>query len=156
MPNFVRYLVVSKNTAVGGVVLNKQFGFLPALEKAYFYSRAIFWITNSKAFDLAGVSKDTPDPVGGKFDRDPVTGELTGGLHEKALNSIRAEEELPATRELAQKGSFQILEECASYGLTCVYDTVDNTHIRAVLDLRIRGIYPYGSEWMQILIISKI
>jgi hypothetical protein len=101
-----------------------------------------FWITNSKAFDLAGISKDTQDPVGGKFDRNPETGKLTGGLHEKALNSIRAEEELSATRELAQKGAFQILEECASFGLTCVYDTVDNTHIRAALDLKNQGNLP--------------
>jgi predicted amidohydrolase YtcJ len=42
-----------------------------------------FSIANSKAFEMAGVSKDTPDPVGGRFDRDPETGELTGGLHEE-------------------------------------------------------------------------
>jgi len=30
-----------------------------------------FYMANSKAFEDAGVSKDTPDPVGGKFDRDP-------------------------------------------------------------------------------------
>ena len=101
-----------------------------------------FWITNSKALELANVTKETPDPVGGKFDRDPDTGELTGGLHEKALNLIRENEGPPITREIAQKGASQILKECASVGLTCIYDTVDDTHIRAVLYLKNQGKLP--------------
>ncbi|MHA2402897.1 MAG: amidohydrolase [Candidatus Kariarchaeaceae archaeon] len=101
-----------------------------------------FWIANSKAFELADVTKDTPDPVGGKFDRDPETQELTGGLHEKALDIIRESEDPPYNRELAQEGAFQILEECASLGLTCIYDTVDDTHIRATLDLKNQGKLP--------------
>ncbi|MHA2303817.1 MAG: amidohydrolase [Candidatus Hodarchaeales archaeon] len=101
-----------------------------------------FWITNSKALELANVTKETLDPVGGKFDRDPNTGELTGGLHEKALNLIREDEAPPFTREIAQKGASQILKECASVGLTCVYDTVDGTHIRAALDLKNQGKLP--------------
>ena len=43
-----------------------------------------FFVANSKAFEVANVSKDTPDPDGGTFERDPATGELTGGVHEKA------------------------------------------------------------------------
>lgn len=101
-----------------------------------------FWITNSKALELADVTKDTPDPVGGKFDRDPDTSEFTGGLHEKALNIVREDEEPPFTREIAQKGASQILKECASVGLTCIYDTVDPPHIRAVLDLKNKGKLP--------------
>jgi predicted amidohydrolase YtcJ len=101
-----------------------------------------FWITNTKAFELANVTKNNPDPIGGKFDRDPQTGELTGGLHEKALNIIRENEDPPFTRELAQKGASQILNECASVGLTCIYDTVDSVHIRAVLDLKNMGKLP--------------
>lgn len=33
---------------------------------------------NSAAFRLAGIDEKTPDPTGGKFDRDPVSGKLTG------------------------------------------------------------------------------
>jgi predicted amidohydrolase YtcJ len=101
-----------------------------------------FWITNSKALEIANVTKDTPDPIGGKFDRDPLTGELTGGIHEKALDLIRAEEDPPITREIAVKGAYQILKECTAYGLTCIYDTVDPTHIRAALDLKNQDILP--------------
>jgi len=50
-----------------------------------------FYVANSLAFENAGVSKDTPDPVGGKFDRDPETGEPTGSLHEKAYGVINGE-----------------------------------------------------------------
>jgi hypothetical protein len=39
------------------------------------------WV-NSKALELAGITKDTPDPQGGVIERDPVTGEPTGILHE--------------------------------------------------------------------------
>ncbi|MFE2092124.1 amidohydrolase [Streptomyces sp. NPDC059460] len=41
------------------------------------------WV-NSRALELAGITKDTPDPVDGRIERDPVTGEPTGTLHEGA------------------------------------------------------------------------
>lgn len=41
-------------------------------------------VVNSLAFELAGVDKNTPDPAGGEFKRDPVTGELTGLLFDAA------------------------------------------------------------------------
>lgn len=44
------------------------------------------YIANSKAFEMVDVTKDTPDPDGGKFERDPATGELTGWIHEYRLH----------------------------------------------------------------------
>jgi len=41
------------------------------------------WV-NSKALELAGITKATPDPLNGKIDRDPATGEPVGGLQEAA------------------------------------------------------------------------
>ncbi|WP_454798311.1 amidohydrolase [Novosphingobium lindaniclasticum] len=41
------------------------------------------WV-NSRALQLAGITKATPDPVNGKIDRDPKTGEPVGGLQEAA------------------------------------------------------------------------
>jgi predicted amidohydrolase YtcJ len=101
-----------------------------------------FSIANSKAFEMAGVTKETPDPIGGKFDRDPETGEMTGGLHEEAISVIRPEGPAEPTREQSRVGAKEILEECASVGLTCVYDTVEGPQIRAVLDLKNRGELP--------------
>ena len=42
---------------------------------------------NSKALELAGITKDTPDPQGGKIDRDE-NGEPTGVLRENARNLV--------------------------------------------------------------------
>lgn len=39
---------------------------------------------NSKAMELAGITKDTPDPPGGHIERDPKTGEPTGLFLEKS------------------------------------------------------------------------
>ena len=41
------------------------------------------WV-NSKALQLAGIGADTPDPADGRIERDVVTGEPTGMLHEGA------------------------------------------------------------------------
>ncbi|HEY0622899.1 amidohydrolase [Sphingomonas sp.] len=41
------------------------------------------WV-NSRALELAGITKDTPDPVNGTIDRDPGTGEPVGSLQESA------------------------------------------------------------------------
>ena len=101
-----------------------------------------FSVANSLAFEMAGVTKDTPDPEGGKFDRDPETGEPTGGLHEAATSVVRPEGRTEPSREQAYEGAKKILEECASVGLTCVYDQVGRSNLRAVLDLKNRGELP--------------
>ncbi len=47
-------------------------------------------VVNSYALRLAGITKRTPDPEGGKFVRDPKTGELTGIVYEfPAMNPFR-------------------------------------------------------------------
>jgi predicted amidohydrolase YtcJ len=101
-----------------------------------------FSIANSKAFEMVGITMETPDPVGGRFDRDPETGEMTGGLHEAAIQMIRPSGPVSPTREQSYEGAKEILKECASVGLTCVYDTVEGPQIRAVLDLKNRGELP--------------
>ena len=41
-------------------------------------------VVNSRALELAHITVDTPDPIGGCYDRDPATGELTGVCRESA------------------------------------------------------------------------
>lgn len=103
-----------------------------------------FYMVNSKALEMAGVTKEIPDPVGGKFDRDPETGEMTGGLHEKALEVVMPGQNWGAepTREEAFEGARLILNECASTGLTMVYDMVDKNQMRAFIDLKNSGELP--------------
>jgi len=43
-------------------------------------------VVNSKAFEIAGITMDTPDPVGGKFYRED--GELTGKVAEHAVDAF--------------------------------------------------------------------
>jgi len=82
-----------------------------------------FYIFNSKAFELAGITKGTPDPPGGRFERDPVTGGLTGGVHERAKELVQPIPfgRLPREEEVME-GIKLTLKEYASAGLTCAYD----------------------------------
>jgi hypothetical protein len=50
---------------------------------------------NSRALALAGITKDTPDPAGGRIERDLKTGEPTGTLRESAAGLV--ERFLPET-----------------------------------------------------------
>jgi predicted amidohydrolase YtcJ len=43
---------------------------------------------NSRALQVAGITKDTPDPVDGYIDRDPETGEAVGSLQEGAMRLV--------------------------------------------------------------------
>jgi hypothetical protein len=101
-----------------------------------------FYIANSRALAQADVTRETPDPVGGKFDRDPATGELSGGLHEKALDVLRPGGPPEPSRQQARDGAEQMLKECAAAGLTCVYDTAGRPQIQAFLDLKNEGRLP--------------
>jgi len=47
------------------------------------------WV-NSRALALAGVTRDTPDPAGGRIERDPRTGEPTGTLRESAAGLVES------------------------------------------------------------------
>ena len=42
---------------------------------------------NSKAFELAGITKDTPNPEGGTFDRD-ASGNFTGRVTDRAMGAL--------------------------------------------------------------------
>jgi predicted amidohydrolase YtcJ len=52
------------------------------------YSGHRIWV-NSKALEMAGIRKDTPDPVGGRIDKRSSDGEPSGLLYEKASQFIR-------------------------------------------------------------------
>src|SRR5262249_9387162 len=46
------------------------------------------WWANSKALQLAGITRDTKDPPGGAFVRDPKTGEPTGAIKEDSADAV--------------------------------------------------------------------
>lgn len=45
-------------------------------------------VCNSKVFEVVGITKDTPNPEGGIFQKDAVTGELNGMVEEAALTQV--------------------------------------------------------------------
>ncbi|MBI3664431.1 MAG: amidohydrolase [Acidobacteria bacterium] len=57
----------------------------PALLEGY--DGHTYW-ANSRALEMAGVTRDTPDPPNGKIVRDPKTGEPTGALKEAASSLV--------------------------------------------------------------------
>jgi predicted amidohydrolase YtcJ len=74
------------------------------------------WV-NSKALELAGITKDTPDPEGGIIERDPATGEPTGTLRESATGLVAAVIP-PFTVEERMKGLELYQEMAAKDGVT--------------------------------------
>jgi predicted amidohydrolase YtcJ len=46
------------------------------------------WWANSKALQLAGITRDTPNPPGGEIVRDPKTGEATGAIKEDSGDAL--------------------------------------------------------------------
>jgi predicted amidohydrolase YtcJ len=82
-------------------------------------------VYNSKAFELAGVTAETPDPPGGKFYRE--NGELTGKVAERAravFDKVGKREEI--TRETRRAGVKFISEQMTQAGLTSVHQTGGN------------------------------
>lgn len=79
------------------------------------------WV-NSKALEVAAITKDTPDPVDGRIERDPMTGEPTGTLHEGAAYSFN-DRHLPLpTREEWAAAILNAQEHLHSLGITAWQD----------------------------------
>ncbi len=79
-------------------------------------------VYNSKAFEIAGITAETPDPTGGKFYRED--GELTGKVVERArrvFNNVGKTTEI--TRDVRQAGIKFISEQMTAAGLTSVHLT---------------------------------
>lgn len=75
-------------------------------------------VCNSKVFEIAGVTKDTPNPPGGVFEKDPVTGELTGMAGEDALNKGIFSHMPMMTPESMLTAVLRAQEKYLSYGVT--------------------------------------
>jgi predicted amidohydrolase YtcJ len=84
------------------------------------YSGHRAWV-NSRAFKMAGITKDTPDPVGGEIKRDSNTGELTGLLYEKASMALRVVIP-PWTPQQRKEALLHAMAELNSLGITSFTD----------------------------------
>jgi len=83
-------------------------------------------VLNSLALSLAGITRETPDPIGGLIDRDLETGEPNGLLFEM-LGYIREKVLPPLSEEELTRGIALANQHYLSYGITSLQEaTVSN------------------------------
>lgn len=96
-------------------------------------------VVNSKAFEVAGITANTPDPAGGKYYR--VDGALTGKVAEHAMDPLFEHGTWPVIDREVRKNSVKVGSlRMASFGLTSTTDawgTGDN--LIALQDAREAG-----------------
>lgn len=78
------------------------------------------WV-NSKALELAGITKSTPNPRNGLIVKDPRTGEPTGVLKEAAMSLVGGLVP-PPTREERVRALRAAIEEASRNGITSVQE----------------------------------
>lgn len=96
---------------------------------------------NSKAFELAGITKDTPNPEGGTFDRD-ATGNFTGRVTDRAMGALGRAGRRPSftpeqSAQRSRAGIAHISKQFVRYGLTSVHHSGGD--LTALRDVRAKG-----------------
>ena len=96
---------------------------------------------NSKAFELAGITANTPNPPGGTFDRD-ATGALNGRVTDRARNAVSRVGARPTftpaqTAQRDRDGLAHISKQFVRYGLTTVHH--EGGDLSALQEVRARG-----------------
>jgi hypothetical protein len=83
------------------------------------FSTHELWV-NSKALELAGITKDTPLPSVGEIVKDPSTGEPTGMLRELPAQGLLMRVVPPWTRERKRQAILSMMKELNSLGITSI------------------------------------
>lgn len=110
-------------------------------------------VVNSRGLELAGVTRETPDPDGGHFGRDE-NGELNGFVAEKALTDVIAQAGVwpEITRKVRQQGVAYLTGLMSAAGLTSTTDAAgmreslvayQDAHAAGELKTRL-SFMPYG------------
>lgn len=100
---------------------------------------------NSRALEIAGITRDTPDPADGIIDRDPETGEIIGSLQEGAMYLVTRH--IPPETLTDRIGGLRYsMDLMHSYGITSFTDAIverpaleayETLDARGELDLRV-------------------
>ena len=95
---------------------------------------------NSLAFQTVGIDEKTPDPPGGKFDRDPATGKLAGRVAENAREAFDRVIPMTFSRDDYREGVRLIGKMMSQTGVTSVTDAQGSPdELRAYQDAREAG-----------------
>ncbi|MEW5866367.1 MAG: amidohydrolase [Bacillota bacterium] len=95
------------------------------------------WV-NSLALAVAGIDRDTPDPDGGKIERDPYTGEPTGILRENAQGLV--DRAIPTPDLCACESAIaEAIPQMHEFGVVGIHDCEDELAFRAFQNLASRG-----------------
>ena len=78
------------------------------------------WV-NSKALEIAGITRETPDPKDGRIDRDPKTGEAVGALQEGAMDLVEKKIPPPTLEQRADALRYT-LRMLNGFGITAFQD----------------------------------
>lgn len=120
---------------------------------------------NSKAFELARITKSSPNPPGGTFDRDEH-GELTGRVTDNAMEAFDNVGSRPVYSPAVQAqrkrdGMAYISKQFARYGLTSVHHDEDDDllalqEIRAAGELKHRVTFEPGHRILEGMLAGQV
>jgi len=100
----------------------------------------LLWV-NSKALQIARIDRTTPDPAGGRIERDEKTGEPTGILKENACHLVW--EKIPPPSPITSKKLLgEALKIASSLGLTGIHDFEDHEAFELFQQLQREGQLP--------------
>jgi predicted amidohydrolase YtcJ len=94
-------------------------------------------VANSAAIRIAGVTRNTPDPSGGRIDRD-AAGEPAGGFRETAQDLVRKRVP-PPTLAQRRRAAELVLQEAARWGLTSAQDNSQWEDFLTYIELEAEG-----------------
>jgi len=104
-------------------------------------------IANTAALAASGITKTTPDPQGGRIDRD-ANGEATGIIRETAQALIRTHIP-PPTPEQRRRGLELALADAVEHGVTSIQDNSELEDFHVYEQLEQEGKLPARiSEWL--------
>jgi predicted amidohydrolase YtcJ len=78
-------------------------------------------LANARAMEIAGITRQTPDPPGGRIVRDEKSGEPTGVFVDNAMSLIGGHIP-PLTRDQIKRAALHAIQKCLGDGLTEVHD----------------------------------